>query len=147
MRCRVDRQRRARIVPNHTFTHVLNLALKQHLGDHIDQKGSIVLPDKLRFDFSHGGTIAPKQLKVKPSVHETQLKLLTSTFTPYYCCLMACALHATSLACPRPVSRRCMNSISVIKPSLMTSSFMSKCDRRSAKCRPDTKQTFPLTGH
>jgi alanyl-tRNA synthetase len=35
------------------------------LGDHIDQKGSIVLPDKLRFDFSHGGTIAPKQLKVK----------------------------------------------------------------------------------
>ena len=63
-RCRVDRQRRARIVPNHTFTHVLNLALKQHLGDHIDQKGSIVLPDKLRFDFSHGGTIAPKQLKV-----------------------------------------------------------------------------------
>ena len=34
----MDRQRRARIVPNHTFTHVLNLALKQQLGDHIDQK-------------------------------------------------------------------------------------------------------------
>lgn len=63
-RCRVDRQRRARIVPNHTFTHVLNLALKQELGEHIDQKGSIVLPDKLRFDFSHGAAITPKQLKV-----------------------------------------------------------------------------------
>lgn len=43
---RVDYGRRGQIVPNHTFTHVLNYALREVLGDHVDQKGSIVLPDK-----------------------------------------------------------------------------------------------------
>ena len=43
---RVDYERRGQLVPNHTFTHVLNYALREVLGDHVDQKGSIVLPDK-----------------------------------------------------------------------------------------------------
>lgn len=43
---KVDYGRRGQIVPNHTFTHVLNFALRETLGDHVDQKGSIVLPDK-----------------------------------------------------------------------------------------------------
>jgi alanyl-tRNA synthetase len=43
---KVDYGRRAQIVPNHTFTHVLNFALRATLGSHVDQKGSIVLPDK-----------------------------------------------------------------------------------------------------
>lgn len=43
---KVDYNRRGQIVPNHTFTHVLNFALREVLGDHVDQKGSIVLPDK-----------------------------------------------------------------------------------------------------
>lgn len=43
---KVDYGRRAQIVPNHTMTHVLNFALRETLGDHVDQKGSIVLPDK-----------------------------------------------------------------------------------------------------
>jgi len=43
---KVDYTRRGQIVPNHTFTHVLNFALRETLGDHVDQKGSIVLPDK-----------------------------------------------------------------------------------------------------
>ena len=46
--CRVDKTRRQRILPNHTFTHVLNFALREVLGEDVHQKGSIVLPDKLR---------------------------------------------------------------------------------------------------
>jgi alanyl-tRNA synthetase len=54
--------RRALVAPNHTCTHLLNYALKDVLGDHIDQKGSLVAPEKLRFDFSHGKPIDPKDL-------------------------------------------------------------------------------------
>ncbi|KIZ04229.1 alanyl-tRNA synthetase [Monoraphidium neglectum] len=59
---KVDYERRGRIIPNHTFTHVLNWALRDVLGDHIDQKGSIVAPDKLRFDFSNNGAVEADKL-------------------------------------------------------------------------------------
>jgi alanyl-tRNA synthetase len=59
---KVDYARRAIVAPNHTCTHLLNYALKEVLGDHIDQKGSLVAPDKLRFDFSHGKPIDSKAL-------------------------------------------------------------------------------------
>ncbi|KAL6774483.1 TSA1 [Auxenochlorella protothecoides x Auxenochlorella symbiontica] len=58
----IDVERRRRIMPNHTYTHVLNWALREHLGDHVDQKGSIVQPDRLRFDFSNNGPVAPEAL-------------------------------------------------------------------------------------
>ena len=60
---KVDYARRSCIKPNHTFTHILNFALKDVLGDHVDQKGSIVLPDRLRFDFSNPGPVTPSQLE------------------------------------------------------------------------------------
>lgn len=51
--CEYDELRRQPIRNNHTGTHILNFALRETLGDGIDQKGSLVAPEKLRFDFSH----------------------------------------------------------------------------------------------
>jgi len=58
----VNYSRRSTIAPNHTFTHVLNFALRNVLGEHVDQKGSIVMPDKLRFDFSNNGPVEGDKL-------------------------------------------------------------------------------------
>ncbi|XP_039132084.1 LOW QUALITY PROTEIN: alanine--tRNA ligase [Dioscorea cayenensis subsp. rotundata] len=72
--CKVDFGRRALIAPNHTCTHMLNFALREVLGDHVDQKGSIVLPEKLRFDFSHGKPIHPEDLRKIESIVNQQIK-------------------------------------------------------------------------
>ena len=48
---------------NHTATHILNYSLREILGDHIDQKGSLVAPTKLRFDFSHKAQVTQAELE------------------------------------------------------------------------------------
>ena len=53
VKCQVDYERRKDIAPNHSMTHVLNAALRQILGDGVDQRGSLCNDEKLRFDFSH----------------------------------------------------------------------------------------------
>ncbi|GJN28562.1 hypothetical protein PR202_gb16702 [Eleusine coracana subsp. coracana] len=72
--CKVDYNRRIQIAPNHTCTHMLNFALREVLGDHVDQKGSIVLPEKLRFDFSHGKPVQPEDLRKIESIVNQQIK-------------------------------------------------------------------------
>ncbi len=59
----VDEARRNRIRANHSATHLLHLALKQVLGDHVAQKGSLVAPDRLRFDFTHFGPMTDEQTR------------------------------------------------------------------------------------
>ncbi|XP_054823230.1 alanine--tRNA ligase [Prosopis cineraria] len=72
--CKVDYERRALIAPNHTCTHMLNFALREVLGNHVDQKGSIVLPEKLRFDFSHGNPVEADKLRKIESIVNEQIE-------------------------------------------------------------------------
>ncbi|MGH9097823.1 MAG: alanine--tRNA ligase-related protein, partial [Acidimicrobiales bacterium] len=58
----IDATRRDALRRNHTGTHLLHAALRNVLGDHVRQQSSMVAPDRLRFDFSHTGKVAPEEL-------------------------------------------------------------------------------------
>ena len=74
-RAEVDAARRADITRNHTGTHLLHAALRSRLGTHVQQRGSLVAPDRLRFDFAHDSRVSAAELAaIEADVNEAILR-------------------------------------------------------------------------
>jgi len=74
----VDKARRQSIVLNHSATHLLHAALRKVLGDHVAQKGSLVAPERLRFDFSHFKPMSREELAEVEALVNAQVRANTA---------------------------------------------------------------------
>ena len=74
VRLRIDVARRAQIRANHSATHLLHEALRQRLGTHVAQKGSLVAPERLRFDVSHPVAMTPAELADAEAAVNAQIR-------------------------------------------------------------------------
>lgn len=75
VQAQVDVQRRSRTLRNHSATHLMHKALRDVLGSHVQQRGSLVDPDKTRFDFAHDSAMTPEQIRQVEAIVNEQVLL------------------------------------------------------------------------
>ncbi len=93
----VDRERRLDIARNHTATHLLQLALRQVLGEHVEQRGSLVTPDRLRFDFVHLEPLTGEEIAAVNSIVNQKIRQNLGVKTEYVSYRQAIADGAIAL--------------------------------------------------
>ena len=93
----IDASLRTRIKANHSATHLMHEALRQVLGEHVQQKGSLVDADKLRFDFSHGEGMTAQELEQVVAIVNQQVQSNTEVLTQEMDMESAVAAGATAL--------------------------------------------------
>ena len=77
----VDHDRRSAVRANHSVTHLIHEALRRRLGDHVNQKGSLVGPDRMRFDVSHPKPITPEEIAQVESDVNAQIRINAAVTT------------------------------------------------------------------
>ena len=89
----IENKRRHQVSANHTATHLLNFALREVLGEGVDQKGSLVAQDRLRFDFSHNKPVTPEQIETIQTIVRDRIEIDLKVYTDSAPLMVAKAIH------------------------------------------------------